>query len=94
MGHEPTSTIAKVGSEVTKFKVGDRVFAHHHVGCISCHQCSHHALCENFRKYRLDPGGMAEYFRVPEDIPALTLCFCQTTSRSRLALWSNLFRVL
>lgn len=36
MGHEPTGTIAKVGSEVTKFKVGDRVFAHHHVGCISC----------------------------------------------------------
>ncbi|MGI6250351.1 MAG: alcohol dehydrogenase catalytic domain-containing protein [Anaerolineaceae bacterium] len=55
MGHEPTGTIAKVGSEVTKFKVGDRVFAHHHVGCISCHQCGHHALCENFRKYRLDP---------------------------------------
>jgi len=68
MGHEPTGTIAKVGKEVTWLKEGDRVFAHHHVGCLSCHECNrgHYTLCENFRKDRLVPGGLAEYFKVPE----------------------------
>lgn len=69
MGHEPTGVVVKVGAEVSKFKVGDRVFAHHHVGCGSCHNCNRgfYTLCENFRKVRLDPGAMCEYFRVPED---------------------------
>ena len=69
MGHEPTGVVVKAGEGVTKFKVGDRVFVHHHVGCMSCHQCArgNYTLCENFKKSKLYPGGMCEYFRVPEE---------------------------
>ena len=69
MGHEPTGIVVKTGQGVTKFKEGDRVFVHHHVGCMSCHQCArgNHTLCENYRKSHLDPGCMCEYFRVPEE---------------------------
>ena len=67
MGHEPSGTVVKVGEGVTKFKLGDRVTVHHHVGCMSCHQCQrgNFTLCENFKKTFIDPGGMCEYFRVP-----------------------------
>jgi L-iditol 2-dehydrogenase len=67
MGHEPTGVVVRVGEGVTKFKLGDRVYVHHHVGCMSCHQCQrgNFSLCENFRKTFIDPGGMCEYFRVP-----------------------------
>jgi L-iditol 2-dehydrogenase len=69
MGHEPSGTVVKIGEGVTKFKVGDRVTVHHHVGCMSCHHCQrgNFSLCENFRKTRIDPGGMCEYFRVPAE---------------------------
>jgi len=67
LGHEPSGVVAKVGSRVEGFAVGDRVFAHHHVACLTCHYCRHGAytLCEQFAKTHLEPGGFAEYFRVP-----------------------------
>jgi L-iditol 2-dehydrogenase len=69
MGHEPSGTVVKIGEGVTKFKVGDRVTVHHHVGCMSCHHCQrgNFTLCDNFKKSRLDPGAMCEYFRVPAE---------------------------
>jgi len=68
LGHEPSGVVAKVGSKVKGFEVGDRVFAHHHVACLTCHYCRHGAytLCAQFSKTRLEPGGFAEYFKVPE----------------------------
>lgn len=67
LGHEPTGTILKAGNKVKKFSVGDRVFVHHHVACLTCHYCIHgdYTLCEQFHKTHIDPGGLAEYFRVP-----------------------------
>jgi len=67
LGHEPTGVVAEVGQGVTGFAVGDRVFVHHHVPCFTCHQCvrGHHTLCETFRATHIDPGGFAEYIRVP-----------------------------
>lgn len=67
LGHEPSGVVAKVGSRVEGFAVGDRVFAHHHVACLTCHYCRHgeYTLCEQFAKTHLEPGGFAEYFRVP-----------------------------
>ncbi|MGC8940230.1 MAG: zinc-binding dehydrogenase [Candidatus Bathyarchaeia archaeon] len=67
LGHEPTGIIAKKGKRVKDFEVGDKVFVHHHVACLKCHYCLHcdYTLCEQFHKTHLDPGGFAEYFRVP-----------------------------
>ncbi|MCE1252984.1 MAG: alcohol dehydrogenase catalytic domain-containing protein [Anaerolineae bacterium] len=67
LGHEPSGVVAQVGEGVKKFKVGDRVFVHHHVSCMSCHFCNrgYYSMCEQYSKTKLDPGGFAEYFRVP-----------------------------
>ncbi len=67
LGHEPAGVIAKRGSRVKGFSVGDRVFVHHHVACLTCHYCMHedYTLCEQFHKTNIEPGGFAEYFRVP-----------------------------
>jgi len=67
LGHEPAGTIAKKGSKVKDFNVGDKVFVHHHVACLTCHYCTHgdYTLCEQFHKTHIEPGGFAEYFRVP-----------------------------
>jgi len=67
LGHEPAGIIAKAGSKVKGFSVGERVFVHHHVACLTCHYCLHgdYTLCERFHKTRIEPGGFAEYFKVP-----------------------------
>lgn len=66
-GHEPAGEVAAVGPGVEKFRPGDRVFVHHHVPCFVCHYCrrGHHTLCPTFHQTRIDPGGFAEYVRVP-----------------------------
>ena len=67
LGHEPAGIVAKKGSKVEAFDVGDRVFVHHHVACLKCHYCLHgdYTLCEQFHDTNIKPGGFAEYFRVP-----------------------------
>jgi len=67
LGHEPTGIIAKKGSKVKGFDLGDRVFVHHHVACLTCHYCQHgdYTLCEQYHKTNIKPGGFAEYFKVP-----------------------------
>lgn len=67
LGHEPAGTVAKKGNKVEKFIVGDRVFVHHHVACLTCHYCLHgdYTLCKQFHETNIKPGGFAEYFKVP-----------------------------
>ncbi len=67
LGHEPAGIIAKKGSKVKGFSIGDRVFVHHHVACLKCHYCTHgdYTLCEQFHETNIEPGGFAEYFKVP-----------------------------
>jgi L-iditol 2-dehydrogenase len=67
LGHEPAGVVAKVGNRVQDFEAGDRVFAHHHVACLTCYYCRHGAytLCDQFAETHLEPGGFAEYFKVP-----------------------------
>ena len=69
LGHEPTGVVVAVGAGMKKFKEGDRVFVHHHVSCMSCHYCNrgYYSMCETYSKSRIDPGGFAEYFRVPAE---------------------------
>ena len=68
IGHEPTGIIEAVGEEVDNFSVGERVFLHHHAPCHRCRHCrrGNFTMCETWRESKLDPGGLAEYVRVPE----------------------------
>jgi len=68
LGHEVSGTIERIAKDVTRYKPGDRVVAHHHVPCYQCVDCSRgdFTLCNEFKKTNIDPCGFAEYFRVPE----------------------------
>jgi L-iditol 2-dehydrogenase len=67
LGHEITGEIVELGEGVKRYKVGDRVFVSHHVPCNTCHYClnGHHTACETLHTTNYDPGGFAEYLRVP-----------------------------
>jgi L-iditol 2-dehydrogenase len=67
LGHEIGGQIVAVGEGVERHKVGDRVTAAHHVPCNTCHYClsGHHTACETLRRTNFDPGGFAEYIRLP-----------------------------
>ena len=68
LGHEATGEIVEIGENVKRFKKGDRVFVSHHVPCNTCHYClnGNHTVCDSLRSTNFDPGGFAEYVRVPE----------------------------
>ncbi len=68
LGHEIGAEIVGVGSVVRDHKVGDRVFVSHHVPCGECAYCKagHETVCETLRGTNFDPGGFAEFVRVPE----------------------------
>ncbi len=67
LGHEPAGTVVEVGAGPSHVGVGDRVFVHHHAPCLSCRFCrrGRYVLCETWRNTRLDPGGIAQFVRVP-----------------------------
>lgn len=67
LGHEATGDIIEVGEGVERYKIGDRVFVSHHVPCGKCRYClsNHHTACETLHKTNYDPGGFAEFIRVP-----------------------------
>jgi L-iditol 2-dehydrogenase len=71
-GHETAGTIVRAGARVRGFKPGDRVALHHHVPCLDCHFCRHHAFaqCATYKRTGITAGfepaggGYAEYVRV------------------------------
>jgi len=80
-GHETAGTIVKIGAGgasggasvlASRFKIGDRVALHHHVPCLDCHFCRHHAFaqCAQYKQTGITAGfepaggGFAEYVRV------------------------------
>jgi len=67
LGHEITGEVVDVGKGVDRYKTGDRVFVSHHVPCNTCQYCLNgfHTLCDTLRTTNFDPGGFAEYLRVP-----------------------------
>ncbi len=65
LGHEPAGIVSESMSDMVR--PGERVFAHHHVPCYECYYCKRGSptMCPYYRKTNLDPGGFAEFFRVP-----------------------------
>jgi L-iditol 2-dehydrogenase len=66
-GHEPAGTIVQLGEGVDAVRAGDRVFVHHHAPCFDCPECRRGlwSSCAAWRRSALDPGGFAQYARVP-----------------------------
>ncbi|MEE9520878.1 MAG: zinc-dependent dehydrogenase [Dehalococcoidales bacterium] len=67
LGHEIAGEIVEVGDGVERYKEGERVSVAHHVPCNTCHYClsGHHTVCDTLRQTNFDPGGFAEYIRLP-----------------------------
>jgi len=67
LGHEVVGDVVEAGEGVAGFAVGDRVVAAHHVPCGECHYCRRgsESMCRAFKESNLDPGGFAEFVRVP-----------------------------
>jgi L-iditol 2-dehydrogenase len=73
-GHETAGVISRLGPGVSDlgWKIGDRVALHHHVPCLDCHFCRHHAFaqCATYKRTGITAGfepaggGYAEYVRV------------------------------
>jgi L-iditol 2-dehydrogenase len=68
LGHEIAAEVVAVGAGVTQVQVGDRVFVSHHVPCGECRYCKagHETVCDTLRTTNFDPGGFAEFVRVPK----------------------------
>ena len=67
LGHEIAGEIAESKSD--KYKVGQRVFVSHHVPCNRCKYClaGNQTACDFLHQGNYDPGGFAEYIRVPKE---------------------------
>jgi L-iditol 2-dehydrogenase len=76
LGHEVAGEVVEVGGGRVApregggpFRPGDRVAVHHHAPCFECRACrrGEPVQCETWRRTRLDPGGVAEFVRVPAE---------------------------
>lgn len=67
LGHEIAGDIVEKSETVKNLKVGDRVFVSHHVPCFECHYCKqgHQTACDLLHNTNFDPGGFAEFVRIP-----------------------------
>jgi len=67
LGHEIAGEVVEAGEGVGMYKVGDRITAAHHVPCNACRYClnGNHTVCDTLRRTNFDPGGFAEYVRLP-----------------------------
>src|SRR5262249_10141069 len=67
LGHEVVGDVVEVGDGTRGFTACDRVVAAHHVPCGECHYCrrASESMGRAFKESNLDPGGFAEFVRVP-----------------------------
>ncbi len=69
LGHEVAGWAVEVGPAVQHIRPGDLVFFHHHAPCLHCTECERGAFvhCPTWKRSKIDPGGMAEWVRVPAE---------------------------
>jgi L-iditol 2-dehydrogenase len=69
LGHEIVGEVAEAGTGAGDFHSGERVVVAHHVPCGACHYCRRGSvsMCRAFKASNVDPGGFAEYVRVPAE---------------------------
>ncbi len=68
VGHEFVGVVAEIGSEVTGFKIGERVSGEGHITCGHCRNCraGRRHLCRNTVGVGVNrPGCFAEYLAIP-----------------------------
>lgn len=69
LGHEVAGQVVAVGEGADGFAPGDRIVATHHVPCGVCRYCQrgHETVCDMLRRTAFDPGGFAQYIRLPAE---------------------------
>jgi D-arabinitol dehydrogenase (NADP+) len=68
-GHEFSGIVTAAGSQVTRFKVGDRVAVEPNIACDNCIHCLNNRqnFCLNWQAIGVTlPGGMEQYVTAPE----------------------------
>lgn len=75
LGHEMVGYVEEAAPD-SPFPLGEAVFVHHHAPCLVCKYCrlGQFVQCETWKRSKIEPGGMAEFFRVPSEI-ARVECF-------------------
>jgi len=71
VGHEFAGNVLKIGEEVTRVKVGDRVSAESHITCGHCYQCDngYAEVCKDLKLLGVDRDGtFAEFLVLPEHV--------------------------
>jgi len=89
-GHEFAGVVSAMGSDITRFQIGDAVAVEPNIACDNCPACleNRQNYCENWRAVGvLIPGAMAEFVVVPEkavfpiaDLPFQTGAFVEPLS--------------
>ena len=88
IGHEFSGIVEGIGTDVTGFKIGDRITGDPNISCGRCPQCmaGRINLCRNLEAIGIHrDGGLAEYvivpqkqaFGIPRDLDPLDGAFCE-----------------
>lgn len=75
LGHEVVGVVHKVGAGVSTFRIGQRVALAHHAPDLSSHFAKRgsETMDPVFRHSNIDPGGFAEFIRVPSALVKATV---------------------
>lgn len=88
LGHELVAVVTEVGSQVTKFEIGDRVIVNPNIYCGKCDYCLDGLInhCENMVSIGVNiQGGFSEYlkakekvcYKIDKDLPTNTAIFAE-----------------